>query len=548
MQNVFVSSSTVISGSFTKGGTGIGVVEQNYGPTTFPYVTSSLSLYLDAGLANSYPGSGSTWTDVVNSNVFTLYNSPTYSSNNGGYISFDPASNQFASGSGLGNLSTWTLEVWHYYTGTNTGASPCIITEQWPNNTANINFNLGNNSDSSPNLQTGFFDGAWRSTPTGYTLSANNWYHIVGTYDGSTIKMYVNNLLVQSASYSGTPISGGRGIVLMRRWDNPQHWGGYLGLVRIYSTALSSTSITQNYYNGSNRFLGVGGGTGFYNTIIPPSGGYTFYKTKTSNGPLVRVANNDTDLINIVKEFSGTTYSISGALQWAATQNDVAVTNFDYPNIITSGSVLYLDAGYTVSSPRTGSTIYDLSGTGNNGSYVFTGPTFNSSNSGSLVFTPSTNTVSSSVGVSNLTTTGITVSSWFKFDAQPNTIMRLATVDSEIACIRKNGTNAEFFVKVGGTITTMARPQTFTNGVWYNMVGTYTNSGTAVIYINGSQLGAAASITGDLTTTSAGYKLSSEGATESMSGSIAIVQVYNRALSATEVATNYNALKGRFGL
>jgi hypothetical protein len=169
--------------------------------------------------------------------------------------------------------------------------------------------------------------------------------------------------------------------------------------------------------------------TGFYNTIVPPAGGYTFYKTKPQNGPIVKVANNDTDLINIIKEYSGVTYSISGALQWAATQPDIAVANFDYPNVITSGSVLYLDAGYTVSSPRTGSTIYDLSGTGNNGSYVFAGPTFNSSNSGSLVFTPSTNTVSSSVGVSNLTTTGITVSSWFKFDAQPNTIMRFATVD-----------------------------------------------------------------------------------------------------------------------
>jgi hypothetical protein len=289
--------------------------------------------------------------------------------------------------------------------------------------------------------------------------------------------------------------------------------------------------------------------TGFYNTIIPPANGYTFYKNKTQNGPIVRVASNDTDLINIVKEFSGATYSISGALQWVATQNDVVVTNFDYPNIITSGSVLYLDAGYTVSSPRTGSTIYDLSGTGNNGLYVGTGPTFDSANSGSLVFAVANNQfISGSTGVSNLTTTGITVSSWFKFDAQPNTIMRFATVDSEIACVRKNGTNAEFFVKVGGVITTMARPQTFTNGVWYNMVGTYTNAETAIIYINGSQLGAAESITGNLTTTSAGYKLSSEGATESMSGSIAIVQVYNRALSATEVATNYNALKGRFGL
>ena len=34
MQNVFISSSTVISGSLVKGGAGFGVVEQNYGPTT----------------------------------------------------------------------------------------------------------------------------------------------------------------------------------------------------------------------------------------------------------------------------------------------------------------------------------------------------------------------------------------------------------------------------------------------------------------------------------------------------------------------------------
>jgi hypothetical protein len=31
-------------------------------------------------------------------------------------------------------------------------------------------------------------------------------------------------------------------------------------------------------------------------------------------------------------------------------------------------------------------------------------------------------------------------------------------------------------------------------------------------------------------------------------GSIAVYQIYNRALSAQEVAQNYNALKARFGL
>ena len=108
--------------------------------------------------------------------------------------------------------------------------------------------------------------------------------------------------------------------------------------------------------------------TGFYNTIVPPAGGYTFYKTKPQNGPIVKVANNDTDLINIIKEYSGVTYSISGALQWAATQPDIAVTNLDYSNIVTDGLFAILDASSTLNYPRTGSTIYDISGKNASGS------------------------------------------------------------------------------------------------------------------------------------------------------------------------------------
>jgi hypothetical protein len=33
-----------------------------------------------------------------------------------------------------------------------------------------------------------------------------------------------------------------------------------------------------------------------------------------------------------------------------------------------------------------------------------------------------------------------------------------------------------------------------------------------------------------------------------LSGSIAVTQIYNRALTQAEITQNYNALKGRFGL
>jgi hypothetical protein len=219
------------------------------------HVTTNLQLYLDAGNASSYPGSGSTWTDLIDNKTFTLYGSPSYSSNNGGYLNFVPASSQYAqSATSLSSMTNWTVEVWHYYTGTNSSGSPCIVTEFWPNVTGNLNYNLGNGSDSSPNLQAGFFNGAWRNTPTGYTLTANNWYHIIGNYDGTTIKLYVNNSLATSTSYSGTSASGTQGIRLMRRWDIGQYQGGRLGVVRIYNRALNTTEIDQNFSAERSRF------------------------------------------------------------------------------------------------------------------------------------------------------------------------------------------------------------------------------------------------------------------------------------------------------
>ena len=216
-------------------------------------VTSGLVLNLDAGNVSSYPGSGATWTDTVQSRAFTLFGNPTYSSNNGGYLSFAPASSQYASSttSLTSSLSTWTVEAWHYYTGTNSGGNPCIVTEVFPGSTSKINYSLGSNSTT--NLQSGFFDGSWRVTSP-YTLTANTWYQIVGTYDGTTNKLYVNNSLVQSASYAGTPTRSQGGIRLMRRWDTTDYWGGRLAIVNIYNSALNSTQIIQNYNARKSRF------------------------------------------------------------------------------------------------------------------------------------------------------------------------------------------------------------------------------------------------------------------------------------------------------
>ena len=221
------------------------------------YTTSGLIFHLDAGIAASYSGSGSTWYDLAGSGLTTtLYNSPTYSSANGGYIAFVPSSSQYAQTSAsLGSRSRWTVEVWHYYNATNNGGYGCIVVENY-NPGSQINFLIGPpNSGSSTTLSAGYWNGSsWQATTNGYSLPSNGWYHIVGTYDGTNLNLYVNGTLTQVQASAGTPASSGLGIRFMRRWDNAEYWGGYLSIVRIYNRALSLSEVGVNYNGSRTRF------------------------------------------------------------------------------------------------------------------------------------------------------------------------------------------------------------------------------------------------------------------------------------------------------
>lgn len=233
-------------------GAGI-TVEQGIKLSAAPAVPSLL-LNLDAA---TYSGSGN-WIDSVGSMNFTLYNSPTYSNSiGGGSFLFVPSSSQYAaSTAGVGSLNNWSVEVWHYYTGNNSAGSPCLVTEVWPNPAGQLNFNLGSLNDNNPNLQAGLFNAGWYTTPTGYTLTANNWYQIVGTYDGVNLKLYVNGSLVTSAANTVTAVSGNLGIDLMKRWDTTatQYWGGRLAQVRIWNGDINFEGVRGSWLQNKSRY------------------------------------------------------------------------------------------------------------------------------------------------------------------------------------------------------------------------------------------------------------------------------------------------------
>lgn len=228
----------------------------------------TLKLNLDAAGYTSGP-----WIDTVANRSFTLYGGVTYSADGGGSLVFDPASSQYAEcTSSLSNLNTWTVVAWHYYSDTNTGVAPCIITEKYPNTTTNINYSLGNDATNLGNdrLVAGYFDGAWSNTNY-EILPAVGWYQLVGTFDGTDLKMYINNTLVSTVNAPGTPISGQDGIRLMRRWDNTDYWGGKLAIVQVYEGAMDSIQVNSNYNTNIGRFstAGVDNVVG-YSQMNPP--------------------------------------------------------------------------------------------------------------------------------------------------------------------------------------------------------------------------------------------------------------------------------------
>ena len=209
-------------------------------------------LYLDAGNTSSYPGAGTTWTDLVGGKTFNLMNGPTYNSADGGKIKFTAASSQYAEcSSSLPSLATFTTSVWHYWDGLNTGGLPCILTENYVG--SKINYFLG--ALQGAVAQSGYFNGGFQISPQ-FTLDKDNWYQIVTTCDlNQVVKVYVNNILISTTSTTGAPPSSSQaGIRLMRRWDNPDYWGGYLSTVQIYDKALDSGQVSSIWNATRSRY------------------------------------------------------------------------------------------------------------------------------------------------------------------------------------------------------------------------------------------------------------------------------------------------------
>jgi len=96
--------------------------------------------------------------------------------------------------------------------------------------------------------------GGTQKTLSGSTVLQNNkWYHLVATYDGSIIKLYVNGVQEPTTlSYSGT-LTFPTSTINIGIWitSDIRPFNGLIDQVRIYNRALSPAEIQQHYNSRS---------------------------------------------------------------------------------------------------------------------------------------------------------------------------------------------------------------------------------------------------------------------------------------------------------
>ena len=80
----------------------------------------------------------------------------------------------------------------------------------------------------------------------GASLGADGqFHHVVATYDGSLLNLYVNGSLENTLAYTGTPLASGRDIQIGRHLVLNRPLEGSLDDIRIYDHALSSTEVSR---------------------------------------------------------------------------------------------------------------------------------------------------------------------------------------------------------------------------------------------------------------------------------------------------------------
>jgi hypothetical protein len=240
-------------------------------------VTTDLVLYYDAGNVSSYPGSGTSWSNLeATSLTSTLTNGPTFTTNNGGMIVFD-GTDDYTTGADNAILDfgtgAFTIECW-----VNISADPSanidgnksgtIVNALNKSGTLNgWNFLIRGNSTSTgqalllevQNSSSGTYPRYTLPSPGGVqTYISKNVLHQVGVSHSSAggTKFFIDGVNYAADFNLTVNVNGTNALEIGRLgiFGYPQYFNGGVAIVRIYKgKQLSDAELLQNYNANSNR-------------------------------------------------------------------------------------------------------------------------------------------------------------------------------------------------------------------------------------------------------------------------------------------------------
>jgi hypothetical protein len=455
-----------------------------------------LVLNLDAAIVGSYPKTGSTWFDISNNgNNGTLISGSLYDSTVFGNVTFNGSAsyvqfpvNNFPSGNMDLSFNTWVK-----WNGDGINNGDFIIgygNDTGPNKVPLILID--------PNKKARFEFGSSAGVVTSsFDIPTGSWMSITATYNKSFTALYVN----------GTPVGN-----------------------RPYTTA----QIEPNGFNGLNGSLGSLFST-FGNVTSP--GTPRRYGTFNGNISVAQIYNRSLSQFDVWQNFNA--YK----------------SRYGIPDIVTDGLVLNLDAGnpYSYLSGSSGTTWSNTVAVSSSISGTLTnGPVYSN---GTITFDGSNDYVDCGNNtLTNITSPNVTLAAIFSSTNINTTQTIMSKAEGGGYGLELNVTepSLEVSIHIDGSyrIVTYASSNLQSNSTYY-VVGTYDNN-QIKLYVNGIQVNAL-TISGNITSTSVPMCLGTNPATGGggiryLTGKIYTAQIYNRALSQTEITQNFNALRGRYGI
>jgi len=232
---------------------------------------------------------------------------------------------------------------------------------------------------------------------------------------------------------------------------------------------------------------------------------------------------------------------------------------------VNSSIVLNLDVQNINSYSGTGTSWNDLSGKNNHGTFT-AAPIYSSSNSGGINFNATYwVNFSNSSDFWFLNTSQYTLEAWVRPNVNPGAGYWAGIINRESSAQTgfREGYNL-WFTGISGTSDTIYSSERFTAGTpktattpalnqsqtvnnWVQLLITY-DGNNMILYRNGSVSGTNTGATGNIINNTQTLTVGSRAGGNAFNGIISVVRIYNKALSASEVSQNFNALRGRYGL